>query len=81
MYNQTLSVNDGYISKLTACCEATAGYKSEIDDAPQVPTIPPKDIMKQTIDMYVKTVNSLMDQGYPKAMADAAARQYILGGK
>ena len=44
------------------------------------PTIPPKDLMKQTIELYSKTVSDLVAQGYPRPMAEQAAKKYILGG-
>lgn len=78
LYDEPLSSKDGLISKLPACCRATAGAPSEIDDAPQVPTIPPRELMRQTIDLYNKTVNDLIAQGYPKQMAEMAAKKYIL---
>ena len=34
--------------------------------------------MRQTIDLYNKTVNDLIAQGYPKQMAEMAAKKYIL---
>ena len=80
LYNESLSVNDGFISKVRACCKATAGYQSNIvtDAAPQGPTIPPKQLMKSTIDLYAKTVNDLLAQGYPRNLAEQVAKQYLL---
>ena len=79
LYNEALSVSDGYISKVRACCRATAGYPSAIDEAPPVPTIPPKQLMSQTIDLYSKTVSDLLGQGYPRALAEQVAKKYLLG--
>ena len=80
LYNESLSVNDGFISKIRDCCKATAGYQSDIvtDVAPPGPTISPKELMKSTIDIYVKTVNDLLGQGYPKQLAEQVAKQYLL---
>lgn len=78
LYDESLSVNDGFITKVRACCKATAGYESVIEPQPG-PTVQPKDLMKQTIDLYNKTVNDLMRQGYPKQIADTVAKQYVLG--
>lgn len=80
LYDTSLSVKDGMISKVRDCCKATAGFPSNIEPA-EVPTIPPKDLMKQTIELYDKTVKDLMAQGYPQPIATATAKKYVLGGK
>ena len=83
LYNEALSVQNNKIAKVRACCKATAGFESVIEpkaEAPAGPTIPPKDLMKQTIELYEKTTKDLVAQGYPHAMAAAAAKKYILGG-
>lgn len=79
LYDKSLSVNNGLISKVPECCKATAGYKSVIEPD-EVPTIEPKDLMKQTIDLYEKTVKDLTAQGYPQPIAAATAKKYVLGG-
>lgn len=80
LYNELLDTNGRLIKKLPECCKATAGFASVIDTPPPAPTIQPKELMKQTIDLYNKTVNELMAQGYPKAIAETAAKKHILGG-
>ena len=80
LYDKPLSIMDGLIYKVRDCCKATAGFASVIDEPPPTPTIPPKDIMKQTIELYSKTMNDLIAQGYPRPMAELAAKKYILGG-
>lgn len=79
LYDQALQVNNNLISKVPACIDATAGFKSVIEPA-EAPTIEPKVLMKQTIDMYEKTVKDLMAQGYPQPIAAATAKKYVLGG-
>lgn len=79
LYDKSLSVNDGMISKVRECCKATAGFESNIEPA-EVPTVQPKVLMKQTIELYDKTVKELMAQGYPQPIATATAKKYILGG-
>lgn len=79
LYNKSLSVRGELISKTEACCKASAGYSSTINSEPDVPTIPPKDLMKQTIDLYTKTVNELIRQGYPRAIADTVAKKHVIG--
>lgn len=78
LYDRSLSVNDGLIYKVRACCEATAGFASAIDLPPPTPTINPKELMRHTIDLYTKTVNDLVNQGYPRSLADIAAKNGIL---
>lgn len=80
LYDESLMADHGQVSKTRQCCRATAGFESVIEEPPQVPTIPPKDLMKQTIELYSKTVNDLLNQGYPRQMAEAAAKKYMLGG-
>lgn len=80
LYDEDLSVKGNLISKVRDCCKATAGYASVINEAPPAPTIPPKDLMKQTIELYSKTMNDLIAQGYPRPMAEQAAKKYVLGG-
>lgn len=80
LYDQSLLADHGQVSKAKQCCRATAGYESVIEEQSEVPTIPPKDLMKQTIEMYSKIVNDLIAQGYPRPMAETAAKKYMLGG-
>lgn len=79
LYDQSLSVRDGLISKVRDCCKATAGFESNIAPAPQGPTVDPKELMKHTIQLYTKTVDDLIKQGYPSPMASTVARKYVLG--
>lgn len=79
LYNQPLVSDGTQIQKVRQCCKATAGYESVIEHV-EAPTIPPKDLMKQTIELYSKTVNDLLGQGYPRQMAELAAKKYVLGG-
>lgn len=79
LYQRSLVNNDGLIEKTRECCKATAGFTSAVGIAP-VPTVPPETIIRQTIDLYQRTVQDLLNQGYPQAMAAQVARQYIIGG-
>lgn len=73
-------MSDGkQIQKIRQCCKATAGFESVIEPA-TAPTIPPKDLMKATIELYNKTVNDLISQGYPRQIAEQVAKQHVLGG-
>lgn len=80
LYDESLCVKDELIYKGRSCCKATAGFESVIDAtaAPEAPAISPKMLMKQTIELYTKTTNDLINQGYPRSMAELAAKKYLL---
>lgn len=80
LYNESLASREGLVAKTHSCCKATAGFASTVEP-PALPTIDPTDLIKQTIDMYSKTVNGLINQGYPRAMAETAARQHLLSNR
>jgi len=78
MHNMPLDVCEGIlVRKNSACIKATAGFKSNVEDAPQ---INPKEVMKLTMQSYRKTYRYLLGQGYPDAMADKLAQQMVLTG-
>lgn len=81
LYDEDLAIRGGLISKTTACCKATAGFQSTINTERDVPTVPPKELMSQAIDLYTKTLNDLLNQGYPRAIADKTAKKYVIGDK
>ena len=80
LYDVQLASREGLIYKPLACRKATAGFESVIDEPAPVPTVQPKDLMKQAIDLYNKTVAYLINQGYPRQIAENVAKQHILGG-
>jgi len=81
LYDAALSVDSGgLIRKTHECCKATAYGHSEVNDVQEVPTVPPKDIVKMSIDAYRKTASDLIKQGYPRELAEQAARKMILEG-
>ena len=79
LYNKDLSSEGQFISKVKACCDATAGYESNIDNVPQGPTVEPKEIMKLTMELYSKTLRDLLNQGYPQQLAESIAQKHVLG--
>ena len=81
LYNTPLSSKNDLISKTVRCCEATAGIKADIiaDNVSSVPVVPPKELIKQSLELYTKTVNDLINQGYPKTIAETTAKKYVLG--
>lgn len=81
LYEAELSSQNGLVSKTKACCKATAGFASVIEpEAPEVPTVNPRELMRQAIALYSKTVNQLIDQGYPRQIAENVAKQHVTGG-
>ncbi len=82
LYNKSLSVSNGLVSKTRACEKATAGFESTIDsdNAVERPVINPKKVIKHTVDLYIKTYNDLLNDGYPRQMAEALAKEAIIGG-
>lgn len=84
LYDQYLNVAGNQINKLPQCCRATAGFESVIQQQPpqpEGPTIPPKELMKHAISLYSKTLSDLINQGYPKQIAEQVAKKYVLGEK
>lgn len=79
LYDQPLKSDGEFIDKVRDCCKATAGFASRIEEAPPVPTVEPHELMKQTIELYSKTVNELLNQKYPRAIAEQVAKQHLLG--
>ena len=80
LYDQPLMSDGKQIQKVRQCCKATAGFASVIAPAiEETPTIKPKDLIEATINMYNKTVNELLSQGYPRQMAELAAKKHVLG--
>ena len=77
LYDEHLSVKGRLISKVRKCCIATAANAGEVVPAPE-PTIQPKELMEQTIKIYTQYVDDLIKQGYPRQMAERAAKKFIL---
>ena len=85
LYNYPLDTsNDKMPLKTRDCIKATCGFKSVVEDVPMVdngPIVDPKQLMKMTIDEYNKVLKQLKSQGYPDAIAERVAKEYMLGGK
>lgn len=84
LYNEVLDTSNGtLINKARACEKATAGFNSvvtDVEEQTQIPPVDPKLIIKTTITEYNKVRKQLISQGYPEAVAEKVASQYILGG-
>lgn len=85
LYNMILDTHDGgFVVKTIDCQRAMLGFKSVVKDVEEKevePTVEPKLLMKTTIQEYLKYKKKLLAQGYPEAIADKVAQQYVLGDK
>lgn len=83
LYDEGLSYIDGLVHKAKRCKEATAGIRSVIESdrvEPAGPSVQPKVLIAQAIELYSKTANDLLKQGYPRPIAEQVAKQHITGG-
>lgn len=80
LYDTQLSESFGAVDKCYQCIQTTAGFKMDIEE-PEIPTVDPKLIMRETLTIYKKTLDSLISQGYPRAMAETIATKYVLEDK
>lgn len=83
LHDKMLLSDKDFVYKTAACIDATAGDAITVDEPTpeQGPTITPKQIVNGTITLYTKTVNDLLKQGYPRPLAESAAKRYIVDGK
>lgn len=84
LHGASLTTQGEYIYKTNTCKRATCGDRATIVSEhvePQRPAVQPKELMKQTIELYVSTMNGLLNDGYPRPLAENLAKQFILGGK
>lgn len=80
LHNMPLDMVEGILIKKTdACLRATAGFKSVVEDEPEI-KVDPKTVMKLTLQEYRKAYKKLIAQGYPDAIADKMAQQMTMGG-
>jgi len=83
LYNEVLDTNGALVKKARSCEKAVAGFRSvvtDVEEQPVNPVVDPKLIVKTTIAEYNKIRKQLISQGYPEAVAEQVASQYILGG-
>lgn len=83
LYDEPLVGEGDSTEKCKACCKATAGFKTTVEERPDpvvTPTVDPKVVMKETIKIYTKNLNELLSQGYPRQLAEKLASQAVLGG-
>lgn len=82
LYNEALLVEQVTMpKKCRSCVKATAGFKSEVTDVDDAaPTVDPKLLIQTTLAEYDKLCKQLKSQGYPTALAEKVAKEYLLGG-
>lgn len=83
LHNMPLSTVDNLlIEKTHQCIRATAGFSGPVEDVVPEPhfSIDPSLIMKVAINGYTKVYKDLVSQGYPAALAEEAAKKYMLEG-
>ena len=78
LYGESLYADDSLIQKTRQCKLACIGIAQEVAEPAPGPTIPPKELMKHTIELYSKTVKDLQSQGYPQSMAEQVAKKHVL---
>lgn len=82
LYDTPLSSEDYKVNKYYDCVRATAGYRISIDEpVSTVPTIDPKLIVQEAIKQYKKQVNDLLNQNYPRSIAEAIVIKHMLEDK
>ena len=82
LYDCYLSADRGLVNKCPGCIDNTHnGTATVIEEGLQdTPKIAPQQIAEAAIDGYMKTLNDLLAQGYPRNLAEAAAKKYMLEG-
>lgn len=78
LYDSQLTSDIHFIHKNPQCIKATAGFAVSVDE-PTIAQVDPKLIIRETIKTYNKMLNDLLNQGYPRAMAETIATKYITG--
>lgn len=76
LFDANLTADADFVHKCPQCIKATAGYG--VEEAPTIPPVDPKLIMKETIKQYKNAQAQLVAQGYPRSMADKLAEQFVL---
>ena len=81
MYNEILTVESGtLIRKTRSCQKACASHRAVMVDAETQQVVDPKTLMKATIKEYEKLRKKLLGQGYPAALAEQLATEFVMGG-
>ena len=79
LYDESLASDPDFIYKTKRCLDATAGYAVTLDEpTPKAPIVDPKQIIREALSIYNKTLNDLIKQGYPRQLAEKVAQQHLL---
>lgn len=78
LHDCRLTSDSKFIHKTSACIDATAGFAITVDEPTPI-QVDPKLIVRESIKGYTKTLNDLLKQGYPRAMAEMLATKYMTG--
>ena len=79
VFNEVLGEKGGLIDKTAKCIKLTQSFGGQADVAEPL-EISPKDIVREAINLYSKTYNDLLNQGYPRELAEKFAKQHIERG-
>lgn len=74
LYNKVLTTNGRLINKVPQCVNATAA-RSGVVEPDQNDN---RELIKQSVDTLLSTIQDLMKQGYSYELAQAAAKEYVL---
>lgn len=77
LYDKPLKYDGTFVEKTPQCIKNTCNFGIEITEE-SVPTIKPREIMKQTLKLYDKYIKELMNQGFPRQMAEDAAKRLVM---
>ena len=78
LYDKSLFADNSLVRKTHECKLACVGVPTEVVEPEAEPAVPPKELMKMAIDAYTKNMKDLLNQGYPRAIAENVARQLTL---
>lgn len=78
LYDKPLYTDGQLIEKTNQCKLACVGVATEVSYEEAAPPVPPKELMKMTIETYTKNLADLLRQGYPRAIAENVAKQLTL---
>lgn len=76
LHDSLLQSDANFIYKTPKCINATAGFAATVEEP--APITDPKIIMRETLRVYTKELNSLLSQGYPRQLAETLATKQTL---
>lgn len=76
LYDTGLTADPDFVNKTAECINASASCKGTIDE-PLFPPVDSKIVATEAIKLYKSTMADLIKQGYPRAMAESIAAQFV----